>query len=359
MFERRVATNFDWTLFWLTYAIALVGIVNLVSASRPDAFRQLQWLVVGSLVMVVFLVAHYHFIGRAAYFGYAIILAMLAGVLLFGRSGGGAQRWLPLGPVAIQPSEFAKLAVIVVLARWFSRDGRGDKPLGLLDLVVPGLLAAVPTVMVMKQPDLGTALIIFFIFCAMVAIHGMRRRALLLIVGTGLAASPFVWQRLKPYQRNRLLTFLNPEADPQGTGYHILQSKIAVGSGRLFGKGFTEGTQSQLQFLPEHHTDFAFAVWGEEWGFLGAFLLLLLYLVLILWGLNIALKAKDRLGTLLAYGITTYFFLHVSINIGMVTGVLPVVGVPLLLMSYGGSSVFTTLACIGLLLNISMRRYMF
>ncbi|HEX7125073.1 MAG TPA: rod shape-determining protein RodA [Thermodesulfobacteriota bacterium] len=359
MFERRVATNFDWTLFWLTYAIALVGIVNLVSASRPDAVRQLQWLVIGSVLMVVFLVVHYHFIGRAAYFGYAVVLAMLACVLLFGRSGGGAQRWLPLGPVAVQPSEFAKLAVIVVLARWFSRDGRGDKPLGLVDLVVPGLLAGVPTLMVMKQPDLGTALIIFFIFCAMVAIHGIRLKALLLIVGTGLAASPVVWRHLKPYQRSRLLTFMNPEADPQGTGYHILQSKIAIGSGRLFGKGFTEGTQSQLQFLPEHHTDFAFAVWGEEWGFLGAFLLLLLYFVLILWGLNIALKAKDRLGTLLAYGITAYLFLHVAINIGMVTGVLPVVGVPLVLMSYGGSSVFTTLACVGLLLNISMRRYMF
>ncbi len=359
MFERRVTGNFDWTLFCLAYAIALIGIVNLFSASPPDAARQVQWLVIGTVVLAAFTFVDYHLIARLAYPMYAAVLLMLVAVFVVGRSGGGAQRWLPLGPVAIQPSEFAKLAVILVLTHYFSRKGRGQEALGLVDLMVPGLLAAVPTVIVMKQPDLGTALIIFFIFCAMVAIHGMRLKALLLIAGTGLAASPFVWQRLKPYQRNRLLTFLDPEADPQGTGYQIMQSKIAIGSGKFFGKGFTEGTQSQLQFLPEHYTDFAFAVWGEEWGFVGAVLLLALYLALILWGLSVALKAKDRVGALLAYGVTAYLFLHVSINVGMVTGVLPVVGVPLVLMSYGGSSVFTTLACIGLLLNVSMRRYMF
>lgn len=359
-FDRRITANFDWTLFWLAYAIALIGIVNLWSASQPDAVRQVQWLVIGTAVLLTFVVIDYHFLaGSASWFGYGIVLLMLLAVFAVGRSGGGAQRWLPLGPFSVQPSEFAKLAVIVVLASYFSKEGRGEKPLGLLGLVPPGIIAAIPTLMTLKQPDLGTALIIFFIYCAMVAIHGVRLRPLLLIAATGLAVSPVVWQHLKPYQRNRLLTFLNPEADPQGTGYHILQSKIAVGSGKLFGKGFTGGTQSQLQFLPEHHTDFAFAVWGEEWGFLGAFLMLLLYLVLILWGLNVALRAKDRLGALLAYGITAYLFLHVAINIGMVTGVLPVVGVPLLLMSYGGSSVITTFASIGLLLNISMRRYMF
>ncbi len=297
MFERRVTGNFDWTLFGLAYAIALIGVVNLFSASPPDAARQVQWLVAGTMVLAAFAFVDYHTVARLAYPVYAAVLLMLVAVVFVGRSGGGAQRWLPVGPVAVQPSEFAKLAVILVLARWFSQKERGREPLGLADLIVPGLLAAVPTVMVVKQPDLGTALIIFFVFCAMVAIHGMRLKALALIAGTGLAASPLVWQRLKPYQRNRLLTFLDPEADPQGTGYQ--------------------------------------------------------------WGLNIALRAKDRLGALLAYGITAYLFLHVSVNIGMVTGVLPVVGVPLLLMSYGGSSVFTTLACIGLLLNVSMRRYMF
>lgn len=359
MIERRVVVNFDWTLFCLAYAIALIGIVNLVSASRPDAIRQIQWLLLGTVMLALFVLVDYHLIGRLAYFAYAGVLVMLLAIFFVGRSGGGAQRWLPLGPFSVQPSEFAKLAVILVLARYFAREGRGEKPLGLKELIAPGLFAAVPALMVVKQPDLGTALIIFFLFCAMVAVMAVRLRSLLILTGSALAAIPFVWRHLKAYQRTRLLTFLNPEADPQGTGYHILQSKIAVGSGKFFGKGFTEGTQSQLQFLPEHHTDFAFAVWGEEWGFLGAFLLLLLYLVLVLWGLNVALRAKDRFGALLAYGITAMLFLHVSINIGMVTGVLPVVGVPLLLVSYGGSSVITTLAGIGLLLNISMRRYMF
>ncbi len=359
MVDRRVALNFDWTLFCLTYSIALIGIVNLFSASYADAIRQVQWLLLGTLVLALAVVVDYHLIGRLAVAAYVVVLLMLLAVFLVGRTGGGAQRWLPLGLFSVQPSEFAKLAVIVVLARYFSQEGRGEAPLGLKELIAPGVLAGVPAVMVVKQPDLGTALIILFLFCAMVAIIGVRLRALLVIAGSALAAAPFVWQHLKPYQRNRILTFLDPEADPQGTGYHVLQSKIAVGSGKLFGKGFTEGTQSQLQFLPEHHTDFAFAVWGEEWGFLGAFLILLLYLILILWGLNIALRAKDRFGVLLAYGVTVMLFLHVSINIGMVTGVLPVVGVPLLLMSYGGSSVFATLAGIGLLLNISMRRYMF
>jgi rod shape determining protein RodA len=360
MFDRRHTANFDWTLFWLAYAIALIGVVNLVSASQPDAMRQVQWLVVGTICLLVLVLLDYHFLkGWPAYVGYGVVLLMLGLVFVVGRSGGGAQRWLPLGPFAVQPSEFAKLAVIIVLASYFSREGRGEKPLGLLDLVPPALLAAIPTVMTLKQPDLGTALLIFGVFCCMVAIHGVKLRALLVIVTGATLAMPFVWTHLKPYQQNRILTFLNPEADPKGTGYHVLQSKIAIGSGKLFGKGFTEGTQSQLQFLPEHHTDFAFAVWGEEWGFLGAFLILLLYLVLVLWGLNVALRAKDRFGALLAYGVTASLFLHVSINIGMVSGVLPVVGVPLVLMSYGGSSVITTLAAIGLLLNVSMRRYMF
>ncbi|HWP34070.1 MAG TPA: rod shape-determining protein RodA [Thermodesulfobacteriota bacterium] len=359
MFDRRLTVNFDWTLFCLAYAIALIGIVNLFSASPADAVRQIAWLLLGTLVLAVAVVLDYHLIARLAYAAYVAVLVMLVLVFFVGRSGGGALRWLPVGPVAVQPSEFAKLAVILVLARYFSQGERGEAPLGFRELLLPGVLVLVPTLMVARQPDLGTALIVFLLFCAMVAIVGVRRQTLLVLAGAALAAAPLLWQHLKPYQRARLLTFLDPEADPQRGGYQILQSKIAIGSGKLFGKGFTAGTQSQLQFLPEHATDFAFAVWGEEWGFLGAFLLLLLYLILVLWGLNVALKAKDRLGALLAYGVTAMLFLHVAINIGMVTGMLPVVGVPLLLVSYGGSSLVTTLAGIGLLLNVSMRRYMF
>jgi len=226
-------------------------------------------------------------------------------------------------------------------------------------LLVPGALLAVPVVMVMKQPDLGTALLILAIGGTMGLFAGIRRAALVVLGCGGLLAAVGGWFLLHDYQRQRIYTFLNPEKDPLGAGYHIIQSKIAVGSGGLFGLGFGKGTQAQLSFLPERHTDFAFSVFAEEWGFAGCLVLLALYLLIVLWGLYIARRASDRFGMYLALGVTAMLFWHIVVNLGMVVGLLPVVGVPLPLFSYGGTSMLTTMTGVGLLLNVSMRRFMF
>ncbi len=281
-------------------------------------------------------------------------------VPLVGRVGQGAQRWISLGLFDLQPSELMKVALLLVLAKEFaarySRQG-----LGLAQMPFPVLLVAVPTFLVLRQPDLGSALAIAFVFVVMVFLVGLKSRIVIFGILLVLMLFPFLWHffwnSLKEYQRDRLLTFLNPTADPLGTGYHIIQSKIAVGSGGLLGKGYLEGTQSQLKFLPMGHTDFIFAVFAEEWGFFGVVVVLALYLTLILWGIEAAYKAKDPLGTLLAGGAVSILVFYLAINIGMTLGVTPVVGLPLPLMSYGGSSMLTTMALLGIIMNVKMRRF--
>ena len=351
----------------MTLALIAAGLVAVYSATytmgggRHGLFmKQVYWLAIGFSVMLASLGFDYHRLERWGYVFYGVAVFLLAVVLVLGRTGMGAQRWLPLGPFSFQPSEPAKLFLIISLAKYFSEDGitRGHT---LKELVKSLLLVMVPAALVVKQPDLGTAMMFVFIFCAMVLAAGIRTKSFLALAATSALAAPVLWKvfwhMLKDYQRKRLLVFLDPDMDPAGAGYHIIQSKIAVGSGSLTGKGFLNGTQSQLSFLPERHTDFIFSVISEEWGFIGSLVLLLLFLFIVLWGVETAHKAKDRFGAFLAVGISSMVLFHVIVNVGMTLGIMPVVGVPLPLVSYGGTSALTTLVALGLLLNVNMRRF--
>ena len=281
-------------------------------------------------------------------------LILLILVMLVGQTALGAQRWIALGPISIQPSEFSKLIMIIALAAMLEK--RGGKINTITDLAPVAAYVGVPFLLVLKQPDLGTSLVFLAIFFGMVFVAGVRLRLLLGIFGAGLAAMPVLWHFLKDYQKMRIMVFMDPNVDPLGAGYHIIQSKIAIGSGMLFGKGLFGGTQSQLNFLPENHTDFIFSVVGEELGFVGCAILLLLYLVVLWRGIRIAQDASDMFGRLLAVGITSMIAFHVLINVGMTMGIMPVTGIPLPLMSYGASSLTTNIMAIAILLNIQLRR---
>jgi rod shape determining protein RodA len=245
--------------------------------------------------------------------------------------------------------------MIILLAKLFQGEASDDRM--LKDIAAPLISLMVPFVLILTQPDLGTALVLAVLFVTMVLVAGFRPLTLVPLILGGLALLPLVWRHLKPYQQKRILTFFNPELDPLGAGYHALQSKIAIGSGQITGQGFLKGTQNRLYFLPEQHTDFVFSVFAEEWGFIGATVLVALYLFLVLWALRIAQHARDQFGALLATGVAAMLFWQVIVNIAMVTGLLPVVGIPLPLMSYGGSSLITVMVGIGLLINVSMRRF--
>ena len=373
--EPRLVRHLPWHIVLLAVLICALGVWNLVSASRNSLptrwVSQAELMAVGAAVIAVICFIDYRVLLRLAYPAYAAVVLMLVGVAVHGKVVMGARRWLQLGPVQIQPSEFAKLAVILALARWFHEDKLAptseQRGYSLLALWQPLLILAVPVVLTLKQPDLGTAMLIAAIGFSCVLFARVRWPGLvgMALVGalavtvafTGIPTGHGTKQILKDYQRKRLTSFLNPEGDALGAGYHANQSMIAVGSGQLSGKGWEQGTQTQLSFLPEQHTDFIFSVWAEEQGFLGCTVLLGLYSLLVMSGLGVAYAARERFGAFLAFGITAMLFWHVFINIGMVTGTLPVVGVPLPLMSYGRSSVLTFMIGLGLLLDIQMRRF--
>ena len=366
MIDRRLVTNFDWTLFILLILIAGIGVVNIYSASAsykllqtPYYLRQIYWILSGFVLVVLVCSIDYHILEDLSVWLYGLIVVLLVLVMLVGKTSMGATRWLHLGFISVQPSEPMKIVIILAFARFFSRYHVVDG-LGLRDLGYPLLLLGGPALLIMKQPDLGTAIIVILIACSIMIYVGVRWTTL---VSVALMAVPVVYGAwhflLHDYQKNRILNFINPERDPLGSGYHIIQSKIAVGSGGFLGKGFLQGTQSHLRFLPEQHTDFAFSVFSEEWGFAGCLVMIILYLFLILWGLHIAGRCNDRFGSLLAVGVTAMLFWHIVINVGMVIGLFPVVGVPLPFFSYGGTSMVTSMVGVGILLNISMRRFMF
>jgi len=365
MFDRRLLTHFDWVLILTVCLIAAVGIFNLFSATAswpagvtPIYIKQAYWLAIGMVIALLVCALDYRHLEYAGFFLYGLTISLLVFVLLFGKTSMGATRWIDLGPFNLQPSEVMKIVIIITLARYFS--GRNHFPgYSLRDLLVPSALLGLPALLIIKQPDLGTAMLVLFIGISMALFAGVRKSALIVLAFCGTAAIWGGWFLLHDYQKERIRTFLNPERDPLGSGYHIIQSKIAVGSGGFFGKGFMQGTQSQLSFLPERHTDFAFSVFAEEWGFAGSLALLLVYLFLIIWGIYIARRASDRFGMFLALGVVAMLFWHIVINLGMVIGLLPVVGVPLPLFSYGGTSMVTTMIGVGLLLNVSMRRFIF
>ncbi len=364
MFDRRLIQNFDWVLLGLVVIICATGIVNLYSAGynrgegTPLYIKQLYWLGVGLAVMCLTLTYDYRHLEKLSYPIYILSILLLVAVMVGGKMVSGSRRWLPLGPFAFQPAELAKIGIILALSAYFNRRIRTEA-MGLKELIVPGVLVMIPVGLIIKQPDLGSGILVALVAASIILFVGVKWRTLMGCGLTLLLLSPVLWHFLKDYQRQRVLTFLDPGRDPLGAGYHILQSMIAVGSGQFWGKGFLQGTQSQLYFLPEQHTDFVFSVFAEEWGFAGSAVLLLLFTALALWGLSVARDCKERFGHLLAVGVTALIFWQIFINLCMVTGFLPVVGIPLPLFSYGGSSLITTLLGVGFLLNIRMRRYLF
>ena len=360
---RRYIRNLDWILILTVFLLTGVGLVLIASATHTEALRtgvnyfvqrQGLFLSVDVLLVILLLRLDYHVLKQVALPLYVITLILLLGVMFFGHSTMGAQRWIRLGPVIFQPSEFSKVFIIVCLAAFL------DKQAGSLEhwkeYLPAGLFLLAPFVLVLRQPDLGTALVFGAIGFSMFWVCGFKTRWIAWMTGVLICLSPLIWHFLHEYQRNRIRVFLNPELDQFGAGYHVIQSKIAIGSGLLLGKGWMQGTQSQLNFLPENHTDFIFAVAGEEFGFIGAVVILLLYLILIWRGLTIALNAEDRFGMLLATGITGMYLFHVLVNIGMTAGIMPVTGVPLPFLSYGVSSLTTNMLLAGLLLNINLRK---
>ena len=373
MLSQRRFDNLPWGMVFLVFTISLIGIAAVYSATYtsrgPSSLftKQLVWVSIGLIVMFLALIPDYHTVGRYAYVLYALSLVLLFLVMVMGKTGMGAQRWLAIGPFAFQPSELAKLSLTLALARYFAEDPKQGN-YELKDLAIPMVMVMVPLMLVLKQPDLGTALMLLFTSSLMIMLAGIRLRSVMIVILIGVTIASLVflvspvrkkiWGSLKPYQQNRIKAFIDPGSDPLGSGYHANQSKISVGSGQITGRGYRKGTQSQMAFLPERHTDFIFAVIAEETGLVGSSVLLFLYLILLLIGVDTAKNAKDRLGVLMAGGIVSMLSLYVFINIGMSVGIVPVVGVPLPLVSYGGTSIIATFLSLGILLNIQSRRFM-
>nr|WP_136252490.1 rod shape-determining protein RodA [Ningiella ruwaisensis] len=349
--------HIDGFLLFSLLSLMLVGLLTIYSSGGQDMeLVQRQLVRLGLALFVMFFLAQIpvRFLQRIAIYAYAGGVLMLIGVLLFGDIGKGAQRWLDFGFIRFQPSEIMKLAVPLMIA-WYI--ARGDLPPRYRDIFVGFILVVAPTILIAKQPDLGTSLLIASSGIFVLFLSGMAWKLISFIALLGGAFAPIMWFFLmEEYQKQRVLTFLNPESDPLGSGYHIIQSKIAIGSGGVEGKGWLQGTQSQLEFLPERHTDFIFAVYSEEFGLIGVIGLLILYLCIILRGLYIANRAQDAFSKLLAGSITLTFFVYVFVNMGMVSGLLPVVGVPLPLISYGGTSMVTLLAGFGILMSIGTQK---
>ena len=349
----------NWAMVLLVCLVAAVGFVMLYSAAGGDfdpwADRQMVRFAVGLVLMLSVAVVDIRIWLRYAYLIYAGALALLVAVEVAGEIGMGAQRWIDLGFFQLQPSELMKVALVLALARYFH--GLEIDSVGrVLPLVPPLALVAMPALLVLKQPDLGTAGMLIMGGGALFFAAGVKLWKFGVLLAGGLAAIPVAWNLLHDYQKNRVLTFLDPERDPLGSGYHILQSKIAFGSGGVFGKGYLLGTQSHLNFLPEKQTDFIFTMLAEEFGLVGALTLLLIYVVLIGYGFAIALRSRSHFGRLLAMGLTFNLFLFVFINTAMVMGIIPVVGVPLPLISYGGTAMLTVLIGFGLIMSVYVHR---
>jgi rod shape determining protein RodA len=318
-------------------------------------WRQLSWVGVGLVGLLVVVSVDYRNLVRFAPVFYVVGVGLLLSVFILGRTVSGARRWIHLGPLTVQPSELFKLIFIITLA-WALTSARGER-LSRASLVGTFVLLGVPFFLVVRQPDLGTALVLVPVLGATLVGLGLRMKVLGGLALGSVALMPLAWFVLKPYQRDRLLVYLDPFRDPLGTAYNVIQAKIAIGSGQLLGKGIGGATQSRLAFLPERHTDFIFAVFAEMWGFLGCLVLVVAYALLVLRGFEIAAGTRETRGRILALGVTSVFAVQILINIGMVTGLLPIVGIPLPLMSYGGSSMVVSLTALGLLISIRMRQF--
>jgi rod shape determining protein RodA len=353
--------HINWGLLLVLTAIACLGFAMLYSAAdgsaTPWMSRQAARFAVGMAVLIGLALVDFRFWLRYAYALYAVAFLLLIYVELAGRIGMGAQRWISIGPLQLQPSEMMKLALVLALARYFH--GLSYEDIGKPhNLIIPILLVFAPAGMVLMQPDLGTAGMLILGGALLFFAAGVRIWKFGLIAVAGLSAVPIGWNFLHDYQKDRIFTFLNPESDPLGAGYHILQSKIAFGSGGMFGRGFLQGSQSHLSFLPERQTDFIFTMLAEELGMVGGLVLIGLYTLLIAYGIAIALRSRNQFGRLVAMGLTGNLFLYVFINMAMVMGLIPVVGVPLPLISYGGTAMLTVLAGFGLIMSVYINRDM-
>ena len=355
----RKALQINWGLILIVTATAAIGVAMLYSAANgswnPWATRQIARYAVGLVILITIALVDIRFWWRYSYLLYAVLLALLIAVEVVGSIGMGAQRWINLGVIKLQPSELMKVGLALALARYFHGASTEDVR-RIPYLIVPLLLIALPSALVLKQPDLGTALFLIMIGGAVFFVAGVQLWKFGLVLAAAGAAIPIVWSTLRTYQQKRILTFLDPENDPLGAGYHILQSKIALGSGGLFGKGFMQGSQSHLNFLPEKQTDFIFTMMAEEFGMVGGLVLLGLYILIMIYGFAIGLRSRTHFGRLLAMGLTSMLFLYVFINIAMVMGLIPVVGVPLPLISYGGTAMLTLMIGIGFLINVYVHR---
>ncbi len=364
---RKHAESFHWSLAAVVMALLVIGLVNLYSAvyfwgegdSTSLFWSQLIWSVIGVGLMSLVIISDYRIFQRIAIPAYVVVCALLLLSIIMGSAVRGTHGWLKIGPFNIQPVEFAKICYILVAARFFSEHPNPDG-YGLFDLWKPGLAMLVPFGLIVLQGDLGSSLFLILIFVSMALFAKVRTRTVLVCTAIAvLAAVAFYSFGLKQYQRNRIFNFFNPEADVRGSGYHLVQSKIAVGSGMIFGKGYLKGNTNKLRYLPERHTDFIFPVFAEEWGFAGSVVVLGLYAALLLMGIEIGAHARDRFGSFLAIGVVSLLFWQIAINLGGVLGLMPLTGVTLPLMSYGGSSMIAILAAIGLFFSIHVRRFMF
>lgn len=360
-------------IWFCSVMIISIGLITLFSATHDNVrvtqeifYDQVYCALAGIVIMYLFGKVDYRRFYDGAYVFYFLNIFLLLWVMFMGRHALGARRWLQIGGLSFQPSEIAKLSLILVLGRYFSN----LKPMlsfGLLSkthaflrhLVIPLVITGALMILIFKQPDLGTSLMFLGIFITMVFVSGLEYKIFFGFILVCLMAAPFAWHIIKPYQKDRILVFLNPNIDPLGAGYTIIQSKIAIGSGQIFGKGWLAGTQNQLNFLPERHTDFIFSVVGEEWGLIGTMSILCLYFILIMTSLQIASQVKDRFGTLVAVGIVSILTLQVVINMGMVMGLFPIVGIPLPFLSYGRTSFINFAVMMGFLLNLSKKRTIF
>jgi rod shape determining protein RodA len=361
MFERRLYFHIDWLMILAIAALCAIGVAMIYSTTRaaPGSHlhvTQMYGIALGVIAFIVCLAIDYRTFADKSHFIYLALLAALAYVLFMGATQMGARRWIPIGRFNLQPSEFAKVGVALVLAKFFGENRRGVP--STTDLLVAGGLTLMPFALVAKEPDLGTAVTLLPIFLAVAYVAGMRMRILGILLAAVLVVAPIAWKfALKDYQKARVTTFLNPEEDARGAGYQQIQARVTVGSGGVWGKGFTKGTQGQLRFLPVAHNDFIFSVLAEEQGFAGVLIALGLYLFVILRALEAARLAKDRLGVYLVLGVLASFTFQVVYNVTMSAGLAPVKGLTLPLMSYGGSSMIATLAGFGLILNVRMRRF--
>lgn len=362
--DRRLLKNFDFTLLFATVAIVAFGCTMIYSASKGGRAgvgyveRQLMWAVIGLIAAAVVASIDYGVFHRIAGKLYGINLVMLLAVIVAGATSKGAQRWIGYGPVRIQPSEFAKIILIVALATFLVK--RLESIRTFETFASSFIYLAIPMLLIFKQPDLGTSLVLIAIWLTMLFVMGTDIKNVLIFVGACLVLGFAVFHVhgvLKDYQKNRLVSFVDPAADPRGSGYHVTQSRIAIGSGQLLGKGFLGGTQRELRFIPEQHTDFIFTVVGEELGFVGSITLLILYFVVVWRALHIMSATEDAIARAIAAGVVGMFLFHIVVNMGMTLGIMPVTGVPLPMFSYGGSSLMANLMAIGLLEGISMRRH--